>query len=104
MPPTAAIKLENNDNHRKRNPRRLRAFHPSRSHACEHHASRIKRNIRFNNQKVKVMEQKTNIERDIDRDEIKRIWQQLAIGTVLALVGLVFMGIGEAICRWIEGL
>ena len=52
---------------------------------------------------VKVMEQ-TNIERDIDRDEIKRLWQQLAIGTVIALVGLVFMGIGEAICRWIEGL
>ena len=53
---------------------------------------------------VKVMEQKTNIERDIDSKEIKRIWQQLAIGTALALAGLVFMGIGEAICRWIEGL
>ncbi len=50
------------------------------------------------------MEQKTNIQRDIDREEIKRIWQQLAIGTALALVGLVFMGIGEAVCRWIEGL
>ncbi len=50
------------------------------------------------------MEQKTNIQRNIDREEIKRIWQQLAIGTALALVGLVFMGIGEAVCRWIEGL
>lgn len=50
------------------------------------------------------MEQKKNIQRDIDREEIKRIWQQLAIGTALALSGLVFMGIGEAICRWIEGL
>ena len=50
------------------------------------------------------MEQKTNIDRDIDREEIKRIWQQLAIGTAIALVGLVFMGIGEAVCRWIEGL
>lgn len=49
------------------------------------------------------MEQ-TNIERDIDREEIKRIWQQLAIGTAIALVGLVFMGIGEAICRWLEGM
>ena len=49
------------------------------------------------------MEQK-RIERDIDREEIKRIWQQLAIGTVIALVSLVFMGIGEAVCRWIEGL
>jgi hypothetical protein len=52
---------------------------------------------------VKVMEQ-TNIERKMDAQEIKRLWQQLAIGTVIALVGLVFMGIGEAICRWIEGL
>ena len=49
------------------------------------------------------MEQKTNIERDIDREEIKRIWQQLAIGTALALAGLVFMGIGELVCRWLEG-
>ena len=54
--------------------------------------------------KVKVMENQTRIERDIDREEIKRIWQQLAIGTAIALVGLVFMGIGEAICRWIEGM
>ena len=49
------------------------------------------------------MEQKTNIQRDIDREEIKRIWQQLATGTALALAGLVFMGIGELVCRWIEG-
>ena len=49
------------------------------------------------------MEQKTNIERDIDREEIKRIWQQLAIGTALALAGLVFMGLGELVCRWLEG-
>lgn len=49
------------------------------------------------------MEQ-TKIQQEIDREEIKRIWQQLAIGTVIAIVGLVFMGIGEAICRWIEGL
>lgn len=49
------------------------------------------------------MEQKTNIQRDIDREEIKRIWQQLAIGTALALAGLVFMGIGELVCRWLEG-
>ena len=52
---------------------------------------------------VKVMEQ-TNIQRDIDREEIKRIWQQLAIGTALALAGLVFMGLGELVCRWIEGM
>lgn len=52
---------------------------------------------------VKVMEQ-TNIERDIDREEIKRLWQQLAIGTAIALAGLLFMGIGEAICRWLEGM
>ena len=53
--------------------------------------------------KVKVMENQTRIERDIDREEIKRIWQQLAIGTAIALVGLVFMGIGELVCRWLEG-
>ena len=47
------------------------------------------------------MEQ-TKIQRDIDREEIKRIWQQLAIGTILALAGLLFLGIGEAIARWIE--
>ena len=47
------------------------------------------------------MEQ-TKIERDMDREEIKRIWQQLAIGTILALAGLLFLGIGEAITRFIE--
>ena len=50
------------------------------------------------------MEQKTNIQRDIDSEEWKRIGQQLLIGTAIALVGLVFTGIGEEICRWIEGL
>ena len=49
------------------------------------------------------MEQ-TNSQRDMDAQEIKRIWQQLALGTAIALIGLVFMGIGEMICRWIEGL
>ena len=47
------------------------------------------------------MEQ-TNIERDMDAQEIKRLWQQLAIGTLLALAGLLFIGIGEAFARWIE--
>ena len=47
------------------------------------------------------MEQ-TNIQRDMDAQEIKRIWQQLAIGTAIALVSLLFMGIGEMVCRWIE--
>lgn len=48
------------------------------------------------------MEQ-TKIQRDIDSEEIKRIWQQLAIGTVIAIGGLLVMGIGELVCRWIEG-
>jgi hypothetical protein len=47
------------------------------------------------------MEQ-TKIQRDIDREEIKRIWQQLAIGTILVLAGLLFLGIAEAVARWIE--
>jgi hypothetical protein len=50
------------------------------------------------------MEQKKNIQREMDAQEIKRLWQQLAIGTAIALAGLVFMGIGEAICRWLEGM
>ena len=49
------------------------------------------------------MEQK-RVERDMDAQEIKRIWQQLAIGTLLALAVLLFIGIGEAVARWIEGL
>jgi hypothetical protein len=49
------------------------------------------------------MEQ-TRVERDMDAQEIKRIWQQLAIGTLLALAVLLFIGIGEAIARWMEGL
>ena len=47
------------------------------------------------------MEQ-TRVERDMDAQEIKHIWQQLAIGTLLALAGLLFLGIGEAVARWIE--
>ena len=47
------------------------------------------------------MEQ-TSIKRDVDAQEIKRIWQQLAIGTLLALAGLLFICIGEAVARWIE--
>ena len=50
------------------------------------------------------MENQTRMERDMDAQEIKRLWKQLAIGTIIALVGLVFMGIGEAVCRWIEGM
>ena len=43
-------------------------------------------------------------DRHIDADETKRLWQQLAIGTIIALAGLVLMGIGEAIARWLEGV
>ena len=41
-------------------------------------------------------------ERQIDAEEIKQIWQQLAIGTILALAGLLVLGSGEAVARWIE--
>lgn len=47
------------------------------------------------------MEQ-TIIKRDMDAQEIKRICQQIGIGTLLALAGLLFVGIGEAVARWIE--
>ena len=43
-------------------------------------------------------------DRHIDTDETKRLWQQLAIGTIIALAGLLVMGIGEAVARWIEGV
>lgn len=49
------------------------------------------------------MEQ-TRVERDMDAQEIKRIWQQLAIGTLLALAVLLLIGIGEAFARWIENV
>lgn len=49
------------------------------------------------------MEQ-TKVERDVDAQEIKRICQQIGIGTLLALAVLLLIGIGEAIARWIEGL
>ena len=41
-------------------------------------------------------------ERHIDADETRRLWQQLAIGTIIALAGLLVMGIGEAVARWLE--
>ena len=47
------------------------------------------------------MEQ-TRVERDMDAQEIKRICQQIGIGTLLALAVLLLIGIGEAIARWIE--
>ena len=46
----------------------------------------------------------TRIERDIDREEWKRIGMQLLVGTLLVLAGLVVMGIGEMVCRWLENL
>lgn len=47
------------------------------------------------------MEQ-TIIKRDVDAQEIKRICQQIGIGTLLALAVLLLIGIGEAVARWIE--
>lgn len=48
--------------------------------------------------------EKIDRERHIDEDETKRLWQQLAIGTIIALAGILVMGIGEAVARWIEGV
>lgn len=47
--------------------------------------------------------EKTNIHREIDEQEVKRIWKQIALGAVMVLIGLIVMGIGEMVCRWIEG-
>ena len=49
------------------------------------------------------MEQ-TIIKRDVDAQEIKRIWQQIAVGTLLALAVLLLIGIGDAVARWIENV
>lgn len=46
--------------------------------------------------------EKTNIQRDMDAQEVKRILQQIALGAVMVLIGLIVMGIGEMVCRWIE--
>lgn len=46
----------------------------------------------------------TKIERDMDAQEIKRICQQIGIGTLLALAVLLLIGIGEAVARWIENV
>jgi hypothetical protein len=48
--------------------------------------------------------EKIDRERHIDVDETRRLWQQLAIGTIIALAWLLVMGIGEAIARWLEGV
>ena len=46
--------------------------------------------------------EKIEKERHIDADETRRLWQQLAIGTIIALVGLLFVGLGELVARWLE--
>lgn len=48
--------------------------------------------------------EKIDRDRHIDEDETRRLWQQLAIGTIIALAGLLVMGIGEAVARWLEGV
>ena len=48
--------------------------------------------------------EKIERERHIDEEETRRLWQQLAIGTIIALAGLVLMGSGEAVARWLEGV
>ncbi len=45
----------------------------------------------------------TNIQRDIDAQEVESILKQIAFGAAIVLVGLLVMGLGEMVCRWIEG-
>ena len=47
--------------------------------------------------------EKTNFQRDMDAQDVKRILQQIALGAAMVLIGLIVMGIGEMVCRWIEG-
>ena len=53
--------------------------------------------------KNKIIMEKTNVQRDMDAQEVKRIWQQIALGAVVVLIGLLVMGLGEMVCHWIEG-
>ena len=48
--------------------------------------------------------QQINKERDIDAQEIRQIWQQLAVGTIIALVGIVLISIVDLIGRFLETL
>ena len=41
-------------------------------------------------------------QKHIDNDELKRIVNQLLIGTALAIGGLRFLGLAEVIREWIE--
>ena len=48
--------------------------------------------------------QQINKERDIDAQEIHQIWQQLAVGTIIALAGIVLISIVDFIGRFLETL
>jgi hypothetical protein len=48
--------------------------------------------------------QQNNQEREIDAQEIRQIWQQLAVGTIIALVGIVLISIVDFIGRFLETL
>lgn len=48
--------------------------------------------------------QQINKEREIDAQEIRQIWQQLAVGTIIALVGIVLISIVDLIGRFLETL
>lgn len=47
--------------------------------------------------------EKTNLQREMDAQDVKRILQQIALGAMVVLIGLIVMGVGEMVCRWIEG-
>ena len=48
--------------------------------------------------------QQINKERDIDAQEIRQIWQQLAVGTIIALAGIVLISLVDFIGRFLETL
>ena len=48
--------------------------------------------------------QQINKEREIDAQEIRQIWQQLAVGTIITLVGIVLISIVDFIGRFLETL
>lgn len=41
-------------------------------------------------------------QKHLDEDEVKCIVKQLLIGAGIVLAGLLYMGIAEVICNWLE--
>lgn len=48
--------------------------------------------------------QQIDRQREMDSNDIKQIWYQLAFGTVITLAGIILVGIVELVGRFLETL